>query len=1079
MTREEQEALIEDYQSFTKSRERSEADFIESLKEQFDISKKISNSYKNIVNQIKEQGVKFDKAKDAQEALSKKISKNNQELNNSKDRQIGLQSAINEKLKEEEDQKTRIQDLSARMIANEEDILHTQLLLKNGVIDEAKAHEEIARLQQLNAHFSAEQQISQDAIKQSTSEKLALDQRLTKEEGIQNKLKKQNEILEKSSNRWQSDGLKLMMQKLKLQSQLIFVKMLQLGYERFVQLDKAAENFRKETGFSVTQMKELRKDAESLNVQFADMGVGIENVYKSAKALTDVFGRTSLVSKEALQNVSLLSANLGVAEEASANVLATFQGIGGATEQAAMNVIKVGAGISEKAGVPFKLVMQDVANASEQTLTMIGANPSKLMKSAIAARAMGLELNKMVASQRKLLDFSASINDELEASAMLGKNINFQLARQYAFEGRVEDAAKATLDTVKKAGDFNKMNVYQREALAKASGMELKDLTKMMAVDAQREEIMNGTDEAKKAVLKAQEKELEQLKERNKLDSEDLVAQNQKALMQQKMQGIMTKLKNIFDSISIAFADILEPIITPLAAVIVPAFRLVGMLAKFFGFILKGLLLPITLIGQGFGKVADYIDGAISSFTAFSDDVKEYITYALGIAGGLMTILFVGKSGWSSLWSNISKTFLMAKDGLSSLIKGDGPKLGEGLKSGFDSLKGKIGLGKKAVSELQGPPLPPGFGDSTKATVEAAKSSDKVKSSSGSSIKKFLKDLSEGLKSMAGADVLLGAFNLIPASIGLVAMIPGYLGATLLSKLDGKAVKKALSGLADGLTAMASPSVLLGSLALTVAAAGLAVMLVGIPTMAAIAFLGIPFSAGLTAMSVGLSALGGNPMAWLGIAAIAALSLSFVGFAYGVKLVAEGFAIFAESVTKSIEPLIKLGLMAPLLYVAAGGITALSYSLAAFGAGQAAAGLGGFTGKLLGGDPINRLEKFVSIGEKLKGTADAINTIASATSKFGMVDAFSDAVGRLVYSLEKLNEQLGETKDIKIESLKALTASTEKLEPTTAAGTAEKTSAASVESKLVELITLLREGAIAVNLDGTKVSQAMAARGRE
>jgi len=393
MTREEQEALIEDYQSFTKSRERSEADFIESLKEQFDISKKISNSYKNIVNQIKEQGVKFDKAKDAQEALSKKISKNNQELNNSKDRQIGLQSAINEKLKEEEDQKTRIQDLSARMIANEEDILHTQLLLKNGVIDEAKAHEEIARLQQLNAHFSAEQQISQDAIKQSTSEKLALDQRLTKEEGIQNKLKKQNEILEKSSNRWQSDGLKLMMQKLKLQSQLIFVKMLQLGYERFVQLDKAAENFRKETGFSVTQMKELRKDAESLNVQFADMGVGIENVYKSAKALTDVFGRTSLVSKEALQNVSLLSANLGVAEEASANVLATFQGIGGATEQAAMNVIKVGAGISEKAGVPFKLVMQDVANASEQTLTMIGANPSKLMKSAIAARAMGLELN--------------------------------------------------------------------------------------------------------------------------------------------------------------------------------------------------------------------------------------------------------------------------------------------------------------------------------------------------------------------------------------------------------------------------------------------------------------------------------------------------------------------------------------------------------------------------------------------------------------------------------------------------------------------------------------------------------------
>jgi hypothetical protein len=886
------------------------------------------------------------------------------------------------------------------------------------------------------------------------------------------------------------------------------------GIERFIELDKAAEDFRKLTGFSSTQMKELRKDAEAINVQFADMGVRIENVYKSAKALTDVFGRTSLVSKEALKNVSLLSVNLGVAEESSANVLSTFQGLGGATEQAAMNIIKVGAGISEKAGVPFRLVMQDVANASETTLSMLGANPSRLMKSAIAARAMGMELNKMVASQRKLLDFSASINDELEASALLGKNINFQLARQLAFEGRTEDAARATLDVVKRSGDFNKMNIYQREALAKASGMELKDLTKMMAVDAQRDAILNGSDDAKRKILLAQEKELKQLKERDKLDSEDLVKQNQKALMQQRMQGIMTKLKNIFDSISVAIGDILEPIITPLAAVIIPAFRLIGILAKVLGFILKGLLLPITLIGKGFGYVADAIDSAISSFTGFSDDVKEYITYALGVVGGVGTLyyLFFGGGGVSGLLKNIGGVFAKAKEGMGSLLK-----------SGAGAIKDK-------VSSIFGK----GSGDATKAATESASASEKIKPAAGEGVKNFLKDLAEGLKAMKGGDVLFGALNLIPASIGLIAMIPGFVGASLLSRLDGGAIKTALTGLAEGLTSMASTTVLGGSIALAVAAAGLAVMLVGIPAMAAIAVLGTAFSAGLIAMSTGLSALGGNPMAWLGIAAIGVLSLAFVGFGYAAKLMAEAFTQIADSLPEVISPLADIVMMSPLFGLAAAGIGILGVSIAGlallaypaiiaagaitllglstsilskgieplerlarldvinaamgigslgvaltkFGAGSAAAGLGSFVGKFLGGDPIKRLEQFSNMGDKLKETAESINTIASATAKFGMVDAFADAVNRLVYSLERLNKQLDTSKEIKVESLNALTAAGSKVESTTAA-TSTSSSSSVIESKLDELIALLRDGAIGVTLDGEKVSRAMAGRGRE
>ena len=387
--------------------------------------------------------------------------------------------------------------------------------------------------------------------------------------------------------------------------------LIKAGIDRFIELDKAAEDFRKQTGFSNTQMIELRKNAESINRKFQDMGVGITEVYASAKALTDVFGRTSLISREAMQNVSLMSVNLGVAAEDSANVLATFQGLGEVTQEVAMNVMKVGAGFSEKAGIPFSLVMKDIANASEQTTALLGANPSKLMKSAIAARALGTDLNKIVSSQRKLLDFSSSINEELEASALLGRSISFQKARQLAYDGDIEGAAKATLDSVKAAGDFNAMNVYQREALAKASGMELKDLTKMMAVDAQRQEIeLRGTDE-QKAKLKMQTEALEKLKKENDLSKEGLLAEGERAIRQQKMQGQMTQLKNIMESIMVSVGDILEPVIRVVSFILVPAFKIVSAL-------IRGMLKPILNIGQALMGNADNT----KKFAAFAEKVS-------------------------------------------------------------------------------------------------------------------------------------------------------------------------------------------------------------------------------------------------------------------------------------------------------------------------------------------------------------------------------------------------------------------------------------------------------------------------
>ena len=766
------------------------------------------------------------KNKESQAILSAELLKIEKDMKPYQDAGVFTTEEYNEMLKKRtailEDQKKN--SLQRRSIDKQSNALQSEAW----VLSEEKLNLEKRLSRQITAQNSAlfEKERIEDDILGIKNENIRLNEENKNFDAAQLELQNENINLQKQKTKELNLQAELQKKISDLSATLLFLKLLKLGYERFVALDKAAEDFRRTTGFSNTQMVELRKNAESINLEFQDIGVGINEVYASAKALTDVFGRTSLVSREAMQNVSLMSVNLGVAAEDSANVLATFQGLGKVTQEAAMNVMKVGASLSEKAGVPFSLVMKDIANASEQTTAMLGANPSKLMKSAIAARALGTDMNKIVSSQRKLLDFSSSINDELELSALLGKSVSFQKARQLAYDGDIAGAAKATLETVKAAGDFESMSVYQREALAKASGMELKDLTKMMAVDKQREEIeLRGTDE-QKAQLKMQTEALAKLEKENDLSKEGLLAEGEKAIRQQKMQGQMTKLKNIMDSLLVSIGDILEPIITSLATVVVPIFKIIGASLRVTIIpLLKLAAFPLQEIGKLLTKAADKLNEWGTSISGTKDKFKDFFKFfddgigywiKMATGTGLLYALFAGKVGFGAVTKGISSSFGMLKGGLSKI-----PGLG-GLGGGAGAV-GKVG--DVAKSAKGG-----GFGESL-----------------GKGISSFMKYVADGIGYFGDKKILKGALGI--ALVGF-SIIPFVIAMKMFSGIDWKSVGIGSLALL-GFTAAA-----FGLGALLSTGVGAAIFGAGVIGIAALGAALIPFAAAALMAGVGIKMLG-------------------------------------------------------------------------------------------------------------------------------------------------------------------------------------------------------------------------------
>ena len=69
----------------------------------------------------------------------------------------------------------------------------------------------------------------------------------------------------------------------------------------------------------------------------------------------------------------------------------------------------------------------------------------------------------------------------MEAEVLLGKNLNLNKARELSLAGDLEGLQKEILKNVGSEAEFNAMNVVQRQALAKALGMNVADLGKMVA----------------------------------------------------------------------------------------------------------------------------------------------------------------------------------------------------------------------------------------------------------------------------------------------------------------------------------------------------------------------------------------------------------------------------------------------------------------------------------------------------------------------------------------------------------------------------------------------------------------------
>ena len=133
-----------------------------------------------------------------------------------------------------------------------------------------------------------------------------------------------------------------------------------------------------------------------------------------------------------------------------------------------------------RVGINFKAALAESLKVSGQLAANLGYNPERIAKAVVQAKSFGMTLEQVAKSGEALLNWESSIESELKAELITGKQINLERARAAALVGDQAALAEELASNIGTSADFTKMNVIQQKSLAEAVGMTSDELAETL-----------------------------------------------------------------------------------------------------------------------------------------------------------------------------------------------------------------------------------------------------------------------------------------------------------------------------------------------------------------------------------------------------------------------------------------------------------------------------------------------------------------------------------------------------------------------------------------------------------------------
>jgi hypothetical protein len=232
----------------------------------------------------------------------------------------------------------------------------------------------------------------------------------------------------------------------------------------FLDVDKAATSFQQSTG-------QTARNTDLMNGRLASS----VDYYESLTAITKDLGRNAnnVINPETVAAAAELKNLMGVTAEDAGQLAVMAQVTGQDFDALVKSSIDVASNFNRtnRTAINQKQILEGVAKTSLGIKATFGTNTKALQESVAQAKRLGLELSDVENIASKLLDFESSIEAELEAQLLTGRDINLSKARELALNNELAGLGEEIFKHSVDIHDYGNMTRIQQEAQAAMLGL--------------------------------------------------------------------------------------------------------------------------------------------------------------------------------------------------------------------------------------------------------------------------------------------------------------------------------------------------------------------------------------------------------------------------------------------------------------------------------------------------------------------------------------------------------------------------------------------------------------------------------
>jgi len=274
----------------------------------------------------------------------------------------------------------------------------------------------------------------------------------------------------------------------------LIVGLMALAIKRMQDLDSRAVNVSRAIGSGQQGMQQFQATTSAVVDKWHHLGVRTESVTSIIQGIGESMRNMNMVSGQMVSQITQLSLAGGATKEefggALSSILQMQQGMFRTKEEAqkaSLSALRYARNLAAANGVPINQMMSQLSNISDAVAMTMGSNPKALSQAVIQASSLGTTLEGVASIMNNMMNIEQSIAGEMEASVLLGKNLNMEKLRAASFAGDERAVMRELKSLVGTQVEFEKMLPVQRQAYAQALGMSVSELQRMAGFETQGE----------------------------------------------------------------------------------------------------------------------------------------------------------------------------------------------------------------------------------------------------------------------------------------------------------------------------------------------------------------------------------------------------------------------------------------------------------------------------------------------------------------------------------------------------------------------------------------------------------------